>query len=390
MNIDNLNYLLENNPYSEKNYYKNIPTLNIPIQEKFLKSSKFKYRKIKGDIPIRHKFRLFDLEGNSMFEIKELKYPNNGRQVRSFVENKLSTENYLMEFGINTPHSKVYHMNDMEKAKEESFKNTDEVVIKPLSSSRGRGVQIGVVKDRFEVNWNITKNALRLNNKNIIVQNVVEGFEARVTIIEGQILSIIVRIPPFVSGNNINTIRELIKIKNNERKNCDFRKDMLISETESNQEFLKSQNLDYDYIPGYNENVLINSISNIVYGGESIDITDLIGDEVKEAALDAMACIPNLNTCGIDIMMESFEDEKPVILEVNSYPFLSLPFLPTYGKGKNPTKYYIESLVSLYQFINKPRKKYYIENELSYVENYLRLNMRRQEIFSRNYKRLVN
>src|SRR5699024_10881893 len=120
-----------------------------------------------------------------------------------------------------------------------------------------------------------------------------------------------------------------------------------ISRSETNHEFLESQNLSFDYVPKQNENVLLNSISNIAYGGETIDITDLICNEIKEEALNAMAAIPNLNTCGIDIMMNSFDDINPVILEINSYPFLSIPYLPTYGIGKNPTEFYVESLVAM-------------------------------------------
>src|SRR5699024_1497262 len=114
----------------------------------------------------------------------------------------------------------------------------------------------------------------------------------------------------------------------------------------------------------------------------SMDITQLVGDKIKEAVLNAMAVIPNLNTCGIDIMMESFYDPSPVILEINSYPFLSIPYLPTYVTGNNPTEVYVESLVSMYQNINKQLKKYNIENEDRYISNYISLNKRRQDLIN--------
>ena len=382
MNINDLEYLLENNPHKNKNYYKDVSTTNLDIQESYLRCSFFNYKKVKGKRSINNRYQILDLNNIPIFELKELQYPNNGKNIRKLVEDKLKTEQYISRFGVNTPKSKLYHMNEKDKAKSECFKNNEKIVLKPLSSSRGRGVQINVTKDRFDVNWDIVKRALRLKNEYILAQNVVEGFEARATIIEGELLSVIVRVPPYVTGDGKNTISELIDIKNEERKKCDFRKDMLITRSETNQEFLESQNLSFDYIPAQNENVLLNSISNIVYGGESMDITQLVGDKIKEAVLNAMAVIPNLNTCGIDIMMESFYDPSPVILEINSYPFLSIPYLPTYGTGKNPTEVYVESLVSMYQNINKPLKKYNIENEDRYISNYISLNKRRQDLIN--------
>lgn len=388
MNNQDLEYLLNNNPFKYKNYYKDVPTSNLEIQESYLKSSVINYKKIKAEKSIRNRYQILDLNDNSIFELRELQYPNNGKNIRKLVEDKLKTEKYISQFGINTPQSKVYHMSEREIAKQESFTKKEKIVIKPLSSSRGRGVQVNVSKDRFDINWEIVKKALRLKNEYILVQNVVEGFEARATIIEGELLSIMVRVPPYVTGNGKNTISELIEIKNNERKKCDYRKDMLITQSETNREFLVAQGMNFDYIPPEAENVLLNSISNIAYGGETIDITNLVCEETKEAALNAMASIPNLNTCGIDIMMTSFDDINPVILEINSYPFLSLPYLPTYGEGKNPTELYVESLVTMYQNINQPSNKYHIKNEDKYISNYLSLNKRRQDLINKVMKNL--
>src|SRR5699024_5472290 len=288
MNNQDLEYLLNNNPFKYKNYYKDVPTSNLEIQESYLKSSVINYKKIKAEKSIRNRYQILDLNDNSIFELRELQYPNNGKNIRKLVEDKLKTEKYISQFGINTPQSKVYHMSEREFAKQESFTKKDKIVIKPLSSSRGRGVQVNVTKDRFDINWDIVKKALRLKNEYILVQNVVEGFEARATIIEGELLSIMVRVPPYVTGNGKNTISELIEVKNNDREKCDFRKDMLITQSETNREFIEAQGMNFDYIPADEENILLNSISNIAYGGETINITGLVCKEIKEEALNAM------------------------------------------------------------------------------------------------------
>src|SRR5699024_9348217 len=129
MNINDLEYLLENNPHKNKNYYKDVSTTNLDIQESYLRGSFFNYKKVKGKRSINNRYQILDLNNIPIFELKELQYPNNGKNIRKLVEDKLKTEQYISRFGVNTPKSKLYHMNEKDKAKSECFKNNEKIVL---------------------------------------------------------------------------------------------------------------------------------------------------------------------------------------------------------------------------------------------------------------------
>ena len=119
-----------------------------------------------------------------------------------------------------------------------------------------------------------------------------------------------------------------------------------------------------------------------------MNITDLVSKKIRETALNALAAIPGLFTGGVYIMMKSFDDNSPVVLEINSFPGLSNATYPTYGKGANPAKVYNESLVVIDQFENLPAQKYQIDDSEKYLSNYLSFIKRKQNLLVKNYRSL--
>src|SRR5699024_5649302 len=246
--------------------------------------------------------------------------------------NKFRAEEHLHKCGLKTTNSRVYSYNEIDKAKSDYFKNDidERVVIKPLKSSLGRGVFVNVSKERFNENWKSSKQDLTVTELRkdaelrFIVQNFLKGFEVRATILQGTLVALVARIPPYVEGNGRNTIKELISIKNRSRKSCGYLKKYPINITSKIIEFLKSNNLNLEYIPQNNERILLSSVSNIAGGGEIINITDKVSPHIKEFALDVLASIPGLYSGGLDLVLRSFDDPEPHVIEINTFPVISL------------------------------------------------------------------
>ncbi|QQD85650.1 ATP-grasp domain-containing protein [Jeotgalicoccus sp. ATCC 8456] len=293
---------------------------------------------------------------------------------------KVATEQYLKERNIRTPLSNLYDPDDAQKAFEETFINGDEVVVvKPSTSTLGRGVVVGVKKDAFFEAWEYA-NEVKLKDKKIIVQEYLTGFEAKATVIQGELHSMVLRVPPYVIGNGKYSISYLINKKNEERESHSHLKIGPIPKNERIKSFLKSQNLSLNYIPKKGEYVLLVSVSNFSLGGELVNITDMVSDHIKENVLKAIAAMPGLYTGGLDVMMKNFDDPDPVILEINSFPALSLATYPTYGKLDNPFKLYVESIVAVDQFLNPRQENYDIDNSNDYIRNLLNFNNLRNEV----------
>lgn len=391
MDILDLEYLLSNNPYPKNNYSHDI-IFHLPnIYVESLKRNNIKYTFKPAAKRYMRPVDILRYDGSLITTIKPPRYLTNDSASQELVRDKIKTEQYLKQFNINTPESKVYGIDDMRRAKNDVFTDSDHpVVIKPLSGTLGKGVRVNVKENRFEYNWKVVSNRLAsASRKEIIVQKFLEGFEARATIIEGTLLSITVRIPPYVIGNGQNTIEELIDSKNTERQECGFLRNYSIKNSENLEEYLNSIGKSLSDIPNLNEKVLLGSVSNLSNGGELLNITDLVSSDIKELAMNALAAFPGLYTGGLDIMMKSFDDKEAVILEVNSFPVIALAAFPTYGPQVDPAKAYIESVIAMDQYINDSRFKYTIENEREYIGSYLSFLSRKREIVNQNYKSLL-
>src|SRR5699024_7898210 len=387
MDSNDLVYLLKNNTYKTKNIYEGkIITSTSALHINFLKNSGYKYKIHDTKRKYLKKIDVLRVDGSLVATVLNPNYPNNALIGRELTNDKIKTERHLRRFNIGTPNSRLYNDNDIDIAYEESFAETKKnIVIKPLASSLGRGVRVNVSQKRFKHNWSLAVNDIKEKDKRIVVQNYLEGFEARATVINGQLLSIIVRIPPYVIGDGQNTISELIDLKNKDRMKCSYLSGMLIKKSERIEEFLLSHGLDSNYIPDQNEPVLLNSVSNVAQGGELMDITNIVTDEIKEKALNALAAIPGVLTGGLDIMMKSFDDSDPKIIEINTYPVFSIPTYLTYGQGKNTAKEYFQSLIEIEQLIHNPDYKYNIKNEEDYIRAYVSF-MERKNKLLKSYK----
>lgn len=388
MNNNDLKYLLTHIDLDKKNIYNNkIKAGTNGTYIDYLKNNNINYKineidsKINNITIMTSDNKIIDIIANPL-------YPNNNEYGITIMKDKFKTEEHLKKYKMNTTDSKIYQYYDCEMAKKEFFKNNPnrKAVIKPLNGSLSKGVYVNVSKERFEHNWNFS---LQERNNNLkakaIVQEYLEGFEVRATILQGRLVSIIARIPAYVIGDGTSTIKRLVKLKNIERKKCNYLRKHLINITDKHTEFLYSQDMTLKYVPNVGEPVLLNSVSNVVNGGEVINITNLVSEEIKEYALNVLATFPDMYSGGLDIMIRSFNDPNPHVLEVNNFPVITLTKYPTYGVPCEPEKIMIESLIAQYQFTNKTSSPYEIENQELYIKDFINFSKRK---VSMNNKRL--
>ena len=103
-------------------------------------------------------------------------------------------------------------------------------------------------------------------------------------------------------------------------------------------ENLAKQNLTLDSIPAAGQHVQLRSVSNIMQGGDSIDMTDLVDPSVKEIALRAINAVPGLGFAGVDFMTKDITQPQSegtyIIIEINSSPGLCIHEHPYEGKRR--------------------------------------------------------
>lgn len=389
LNVNDLTYLINSVSNEKKNIYKTISIGTNSSHINFLKRSEFQYD-VETLSASEKLFKIYSKTNKLIDSFVFPFYPNTTQFASELTKDKSKLESHFHKNGFRTTHSNVYNFDESRKAKSDfiSLNSTNGAVIKPLNSSLGKGVFVNVPVHRFDECWQYSKDDLSISEKRnekdlkFIVQNYIPGFEARATILQGTLVSIIARIPPYIVGDGINTIKELIIFKNKERGKCKYLSKHPIKVTNKVTEFLESNNQSIDYIPQKGEYILLSSVSNIVGGGEIINITDKVSENIKDFALDVLASIPGIYSGGLDIILDSYDDKDPHILEVNTYPVISLTKYPTYGLPSNPSKILFESLISQYQIGQAKESQYDIHKSDIYIKNFIAFTKRRLKFLS--------
>lgn len=243
----------------------------------------------------------------------------------------------------------------MDKARSEAFESDKEVVVKAHNLSQAIGIFLHVDEEGFNRTFEecVDIQVNRNRAPRVIVQELIHGFELRCTVIEGELVNVLARIPAYVIGDGSSSILELIEQKNERRQSDRFLRKRRIKPDEINlQAKLKADGRTLDMVPAAGQSILLSSISNVGHGGETANLTDLVSDEIKETATAAVRAIPGLTTGGVDVMAETLDTKKPRVIEVNSFPHAFLSIYPTYGESVNPLDMYLHSWLSRDDFEN--------------------------------------
>ncbi|WP_185126003.1 ATP-grasp domain-containing protein [Jeotgalicoccus meleagridis] len=274
--------------------------------------------------------------------LKGLRVSTTSKEAFNLCRDKYKLEKFLNDQGFLSLNSKVFTVTEFKEAKEYVDSNPDSAfVLKPLSLAGGKGIELNVTSENFVNSWNASIHAQRkskVKNPTCIVQRFVSGFDVRVSVIEGQVSAVTLRLPAHVVGDGKSTIQELIKEKNDERILIKYFQKKLIPIDKKLITRLASDNKSLDDILKNNEVYLLSDISNLTLGGESIDITDIVSDEIKEIALNSIASIPGFYSGGVDMMTEDFTKDEAFIIEINTNANHTMHHLPLKGSPKEPFK----------------------------------------------------
>ncbi|WP_031547931.1 ATP-grasp domain-containing protein [Salinicoccus luteus] len=292
-----------------------------------------------------------DLYNHSQYmsTYKRHHYPSNTLESMRITDDKLRTEFFLKLNDISCPTTRVYTSGELEKAYEEVFSEHDSVVVKPPGLRGARGISINVGRNDFSYAWNYCLKAQYRKNidaPKVLVQNLVKGFEIRVTIVEGQFTAATLRLPAYIIGDGEHSISELITAKNELRKESGYFNEMLIKKDRHLRHLLSTKGYTLEDYLEKNQHLILHEVSNTHFGGENYDISDLVSEEIKQLAIDATSAIPGLHTSGIDIMLEDLSSDKGTVIEVNCRPAVQLLYYPYGGEATDPLK---KHFLSIYQ-----------------------------------------
>lgn len=353
MRTEHLNHILDSLPNLEQNYWQEGYTTGIHnawIRTVRRSGYNFDIDRSKRNRPY---ITLKDSANAPIGVVTPWNVPTCTKTAGRICQNKVKTQEVLNAAGIGVPWYRVFGPDEADKAFATAFdQGRREVVVKAPSFSQGLGVFLNVTDQDFEDRFHecVEMQKERKREPSVIVQEMVDGFELRVTIVEGEFFGSIVRIPAYVTGDGTHNIEQLMSLKNEERQKDRARSKRLLRRNANMEAFMRSNSLSFSDVPEAGERVLLSAISNISFGAETANITDIISEEIKDTALKAVAAIPGLYTGGVDIMVRSLDDDTPRVLEVNSFPHATSFIYPTYGESINPVARYLDSFYAQHKF----------------------------------------
>lgn len=210
------------------------------------------------------------------------------------------------------------------------------IVCKPTDASLGMGVVTNLQNDQeFREALHYVRHELEYDD--IIVEEHAKGKEYRFYVVNDKVIAVYNRIPANITGDGVHTIEQLIRRKNYERRQNARLNSCLIHTDNEIVSFINEKGYDLTSVPKRGEYILLREKTNVSIGGDPIDVTDEIDDELKKIAIDTVKAIPGLHHAGVDIIVDD-EDEKnrsAVVLEINATAQIGGILFPLRGKARN-------------------------------------------------------
>src|SRR5699024_6473504 len=154
-------------------------------------------------------------------------------------------------------------------------------------------------------------------------------------VVGDQVIGAINRIPANVKGDGLSTFKELIEKKNKERlKNPYLAKKPIKIDYEITK-ILENAGYTIDSVPSEGENILLRQKSNLSSGGDPLDATDGISDEIKKIAIDSLKAIPNLAHAGVDVIVDPGSEKKGTTIEINPTAEIGFHLFPLLGQARD-------------------------------------------------------
>lgn len=285
---------------------------------------------IKYEIVKRSLMAKFEYNGKHFFIINTAT-PLTNTTSTTIAKRKNLTNAVLSNANIPVPKQRIL------KSKEDAisfFEEYKDIVIKPSQQLGGHGVTL-LPKNKKQVikaYKEAFKSSKAKDENRVIGEEFLKGENYRLLVVGDSVVGIVKRKAAFVIGNGKNSIKELIKIKNEQRK-----KELLKPISIDNEIKLRLENLNLKFssVPKDGEEIILRYNCNLTTGGSTQEYSEHTHQYYKDLAVNAVKAI-GTQFGGVDIITEDIsKPAKCGVNEINYNPGLRLHYKVDEG---NPVK----------------------------------------------------
>ncbi len=210
------------------------------------------------------------------------------------------------------------------------------VVLKPRYGNQGKGVFVNIKNEKEAIR------AYRMLSEkfdNIMIEKNIFGKDYRVCVVDGEVVAVSERIPPYVIGDGKKNVRQLIDELNKDLKRGEAHEKPLtkIKIDEELELCILKKECNLESIVPKGKKLVLRENANLSTGGEAIDCTDNICEENIDICKRVAKTI-GLNICGIDVCCGNINEpigKEGAIIEVNAAPGIRMHHYPSKGESRN-------------------------------------------------------
>ncbi|MBK7686204.1 MAG: cyanophycin synthetase [Rhodocyclaceae bacterium] len=272
--------------------------------------------------------------GSKQRRIQAAEIDSTSAIAESIAQDKQLTKRLLKAAGASVPTGRP--VEDIDDAWAAALEIGLPVVVKPQDGNQGKGVTVNIVtRDHLEIAFNAAKEFRR----NIMVESYMPGHDFRMLVVGDKLIAAARRDSPFVVGDGVHTIVELVAQINADPRRGDGHATPMtrIKIDEIAVARIAIQGFKPESIPPKGQRVVLRNNANLSTGGTATDVTDDVHPDVAGSAIAAAQMI-GLDICGVDIVCDTvlrpLEETGGGIVEVNAAPGLRMHTAPSFGKGR--------------------------------------------------------
>ncbi|HEX3251224.1 MAG TPA: cyanophycin synthetase [Pyrinomonadaceae bacterium] len=248
-------------------------------------------------------------------------------------QDKEETKARLALHGIPVPRGKVvYSLKEALKAADELGRP---VVVKPVNGHQGHAVTLEVstrpeMKTAFD--------AARAYSRAVLIEETLVGRNYRVLVVGGRMIAASERVLPYVIGDGVNSIRDLVAHENRNPLRGDGHEKPLtkIKVDAEVTTHLQHAGMSLDTVPARGQQVTLSNRSNLSTGATAQDVTDKVHPSIAKLCGRAARLI-GLDVCGVDLVIPDIG--TPItsggVIEVNACPGLRMHHYPSAGMPRD-------------------------------------------------------
>jgi GNAT-family acetyltransferase (TIGR03103 family) len=192
------------------------------------------------------------------------------------------------------------------------------VVVKPARGEQGRGITVGV-RDTAGLERAIALAAQFCPD--VLVEELVEGDDLRVIVIDRQVVAAAVRRPAEVVGDGRHTVGDLIASTSRRRERATGGESRIPMD-DLTAEVVGEAGYAMDDVPPNGERIRVRRTANLHTGGTIEDVTPRLHPEIAAAALRAADAL-GIPVTGLDFLVPDVAGPDYVFIEANERPGLA-------------------------------------------------------------------